>query len=114
MLPFLSSLPASSLARVALKCSFWGKLGHSGAVPTEEMDAWIRAALSAPDTTPEEITKTYHAAANKEAAGEMETPHKQLKKTASGQIDRQSEQHDRERTKYITQYLLNDKVNHDA
>lgn len=105
MLPFLSSLSAKSQERLALKCSFWGKVGHSGAIPTEEMDAWIRAALTSPETTPEQITQTYHTANQAQwAKGEptgisRNTPQEA---NSSGYTQR-----DTELTKHVTEYLLN-------
>lgn len=60
--PFLSSLPRSALRRLVLKCTFWGKVGHSGSVPPSEVTAWIRAALSAEEVTSEGINRVYHHA----------------------------------------------------
>jgi len=60
MTPFVSALPSSAVKRLILKCSFWGKLSHSGAVPVQEMDAWIRAVLSADEQTTESISMAYH------------------------------------------------------
>ena len=60
MAPFVSSLSGASLKRLILKCSFWGKLSHSGSVPMSEMEAWITAALSADEQTTESIIMAYH------------------------------------------------------
>lgn len=62
MAPLLSSLPTSAVDRFILKCSFWGTFGHSGSVPTREMNAWIRAALSAEELTSESIILAYELA----------------------------------------------------
>lgn len=60
MAPFVRSLPAASFSRFMLKCSFWGKVGHSGSVPSSEVDAWVRATLSVEDNTAENIANAYH------------------------------------------------------
>lgn len=105
MLPFLSSLSAKSLEHVTLKCSFWGKLGHSGAIPTEEMDAWIRAALTAPDYTPEQITQTYHTSNQTNFATDRTQHAPQT--LASGPSAIPTNKSDIELTKHVAEYLLN-------
>ncbi len=105
MLPFLSSLSAKSQENVALKCSFWGKVGHSGALPTEEMDAWIRATLTSPETTPEAITQTYYAANLAQSTNtESNTISRNTPQDTSGA---RYTNHDVELTKHVTEFLLN-------
>lgn len=62
MAPFLESIPPADSKRVVLNCAFWGKTGHSGSVPTDVMDAWLRAALMAQNGTAEAIVLAQHDA----------------------------------------------------
>lgn len=59
MIPFLEALKPEDREKIALKVSFWGRPGHSGAVPPGELDGWIKAAISAPETTAESIDAQY-------------------------------------------------------
>lgn len=60
MTPFLSSMPDGGFENVALRCSFWGKSGHSGTVPTAEMETWVRALLLSHDMSAESATRTHY------------------------------------------------------
>lgn len=59
MIPFLDSISVGDRDKIALKVSYWGRPGHSGAVPPGELDGWIRAAISSPDTTSQSIIQQY-------------------------------------------------------
>lgn len=59
MIPFLASISPENQDKVALKVSYWGKEGHSGAVPAEERDAWMKAAISAESVTGSDIINSY-------------------------------------------------------
>lgn len=61
MIPFLAALPEKKLARLSVKCSFWGKLSHSGAVPLIEWNAWIHAAINSKTVKSEDIVQAYYA-----------------------------------------------------
>lgn len=60
MTPFLSSMPEGGFENVALRCSFWGLSGHSGTVPTAEMETWVRALLLSQDMSAESVTQTHY------------------------------------------------------
>lgn len=59
MIPFLDSIPTDDRHKVALKVSYWGRPGHSGAVPPGELDGWIKAAISSDEVTAESIIEKY-------------------------------------------------------
>lgn len=61
MLPFLGALPKKKQARLVLKCSYWGKPKHSGAVPVQEWDGWLHAAIASPSVKAEDIINAYYA-----------------------------------------------------
>lgn len=59
MLPFLASLPEAFTSRIVLKCSYWGRPGHSDVVPRREWDGWLRAVLDSPSISADDIATTY-------------------------------------------------------
>lgn len=59
MLPFVSSIQPGDRDRVALKVSYWGRAGHTGAVPPGELDGWLKAAISAPTAAAADIVTQY-------------------------------------------------------
>lgn len=67
MIPFLNSLPPKSIEQMVLKCYFWGKEGHSGAIPTEELDAWVRAAIIAESSHARDIVNAHFQTGTLEA-----------------------------------------------
>lgn len=62
MIPFLSSLSQRSVQQMTVWCSYWGRPGHSSAVPTEERDAWVRAAIDAAEPSAHDIVQSYDMA----------------------------------------------------
>lgn len=59
MIPFLAAVPVEERGKIALKVSYWGRPGHSGAVPPGELDGWLKAAVSAEEATAEAIVRAY-------------------------------------------------------
>lgn len=59
MIPFMNSIGIEDRARIALKVSYWGRPGHSGAVPPGELDGWIKAAISSNEVSAESIVAQY-------------------------------------------------------
>lgn len=59
MVPFLSAINPEDRHKIALKVSYWGRTGHSGAVPPGELDGWIRAAISAAEPFADSIITQY-------------------------------------------------------
>jgi hypothetical protein len=62
MVPFLATFSPEMFKRIALNCSFWGKLGHTGSVPLVVFDAWIRAALVATANSAEALVLAHDSA----------------------------------------------------
>lgn len=61
MIPFLAALRSEDWRRIAVQCSYWGTPGHSGAVPNEERDRWVRAAIAAGEgADTEAIVESYY------------------------------------------------------
>ncbi|MGP5603272.1 hypothetical protein [Corynebacterium casei] len=59
MIPFLASIAPEEYEKVSLKVSYWGKEGHSGSVPPEERDGWIKAAIVADNVTSFDVVNAY-------------------------------------------------------
>lgn len=102
MIPFLSSVPMHHRHKVALRCSYWGRAGHSGAVPSEEMDAWVKAVLSAETTSVPDIVEEYELARRSKAIEQQSSAQKKSSQSPSA-IDAR----DIELTTRISQTILN-------
>lgn len=61
MQPFVGAIPVEDQDKLALKVSYWGRPGHSGAVPPGELDGWIKAAVDAEDPSADGIVRHYQA-----------------------------------------------------
>ncbi|WP_443400748.1 hypothetical protein [Corynebacterium casei] len=59
MIPFLASISPENQEKIAIKVSYWGKEGHSGTVPPEERDAWMKAAITAEAVTSSDVINSY-------------------------------------------------------
>lgn len=59
MVPFVKALHQTTYKRLSLKCSYWGKPKHSGAVPLQEWDGWLHAVLNADSIRADDIISSY-------------------------------------------------------
>lgn len=89
MTPFLAATLGDRVSperRVVLCSDFWGKMGHGGVIPGEGYMPWLRAALSAPDISPEALLSAYHLARGTPQAIAM-SPARAMARDGAGQGD---------------------------
>lgn len=87
MAPFIASIPADSLKRIALRVSYWGKDGHSGVVPEAERNAWVRAVISAEDSTAPSAIHTYHLVHPGEFTVDEPRPTRSISRSSAAEFD---------------------------
>jgi len=61
MIPFLAAISKNKQSRIVVDCGFWGKLGHSGSVPSDAYLPWLKAVVAAGSTEPDDLLMARHA-----------------------------------------------------